>query len=427
MDIRDDWYDEGYTMEKLRQVCDEMSRDTLYIPCLFQHLTILSYAGERQEQGKTVSRWAKLSPKAVDIFCNRGAQAGKLTEFVTMSQQSDIIKENIRNTGMMLLNETDKRHVYLVSNVADMTLFQRMKTGGEYVATPSLARDVYAARNSQREAELGHAIMLVLRTDGKLWKVFAGMSKTYPGFPVSDVCDAAQYILKQDDLGKGELVRWRIDHKKIEVYLEFPEAAKKYQEQYGFREAVVPGIMLVSSDTGYSSIICSETLRPENSEYPAIISKYDHKHTKKSDTMALMTEDARNVIEHIPQTQRELREMMDKKIGVYLDLSEAADRKKNRDLIDSYISRIYKTLQFGACLPDDTGNDLVRQMTNKTDPSKPHTWYDIAMLMLDAPSIIGDTASVGRNVIAACAGRVVGLNIKRPATERTALAKAGVA
>ncbi len=421
--LSDNWTKHGSSLESFKTMCEELTNSTIYLRCGLEDLVVLSYVGEQEKNGKQYTRWAKLTHETLDKFCGNGMFAGQIRDFVLMKKQDSALDDEIREAGIMLMNPKDKNRVYLVSRQAFITLSQRVRLGSEYIARPSLARDIMIARNMQYEGERGHEMTLILRKDMELGaeKVFAAMSPSNTGTSFMAMYDMARDIISHNPLGEAHVIGWQADHQTVSVSIEFPEAAVKYQKEYGLTEAVIPGITLMDSDTGDSSLVAMATMRPENSCAYAITKQVSKKHAKGVDGASFFAEAAEELYRYIPQVYGHLAELAKETICPHLNLDTSRGRKQNRAFVEKYISRGYKSLGFGSILSREAGDELVAKMSAGINPARQYTFADIAMMFLDAPSQCEDYPAERERSVAVCAGGVLDMAFRRSAAEKRAL------
>jgi len=163
-----------------------------------------------------------------------------------------LVKELAENRLMLRVGN----QLYYTSSILMSTMSCRAGLGGANIYLPSTIRDSYIAELFGRDDK---DIRMVVRSAGKIRKVFAMHSDKYTQVPQITLFNIISEI--KHGLGKPVCRGWSINHNRSVVYLDFPEKAKDFSKIYGTPPNIIPGLRLVTSDVGDSSVCAVGTWR----------------------------------------------------------------------------------------------------------------------------------------------------------------------
>lgn len=218
---------------------------------------------------------------------------------------------NIEETTKLMMKVTDTKgadHFFGISSYAMSTLATRAGMGGERIHTPSLFRDCDIANGLLRVADknasekerrrtdrlAGDGITIMYRrrlfekknkrrTAGGTGMVYAAFSGNYKPFDAKLPLQIIESINGKAPLGEMVVTDWSIDHGITSVRIEFPDKAKELAKRYGLDKPIIPGILIVTSDCGLSSMTVKGTVRfksakSDGSDGYAVIANVSVKH-----------------------------------------------------------------------------------------------------------------------------------------------------
>lgn len=185
----------------------------------------------------------------------------------------------------------------------------------------------------------------------------------------------AQYpLIKQmiegfeKEMGESDLVYYRVNNFMTEVYLEFPEKAKDFQQVYALPNEVVPGILIHLSDAGDSSFIIDGTTRIGHTIVYVPGSEYTRAHT----TNAEMDEIFKFVGESVFAAYTKMPERFVELLQIQIQNPV------------SCVQAVGKYLELRKVIGAKLEKNLIESLTEAVNPSVPYTAYDIANMFIEA-------------------------------------------
>lgn len=167
------------------------------------------------------------------------------------------------------------------------TLGQRIGLTGKNISEPSFARNEHVQERLDVQTEKPEVYTIVLREQNGVKKWFAAHSDSYPYVPQTILCDIAEKFIAANygGLGEAKCAEWEVNHHYSTVKLLFPEKAKDIQATYGLPDAIVPGLILTTSDLGENSITCKGIFSVRGSYVVQKEVKKQHKGDVKPDSV----------------------------------------------------------------------------------------------------------------------------------------------
>ena len=247
-------------------------------------------------------------------------------------------KNDMKKTGFVLSDGSKK---YIVSPNAVKTFCRRIGMGGEELDIPSLARDIYIARQMWRHAE--EPCVLVTRNNQNTSKIFAVMSEKYMPVKQNILCRAFEVLAKDGAVCR----KWTISNTATKIHIEFPSLVDQT-----LPDEVVPGIILSTSDTGEASLSVQAVHRIGESVAKGNVLSIQHTEVVSLDGfMALI----RQIIQELPDFTRKLKQLSSVKVSddatasMEHTLVQAAG-KRNAEKILKSIDIENMTTAYEACM-----------------------------------------------------------------------------
>lgn len=358
----------GKTIEGLRAAAKYITGCTRYILVPSDEITLLSIKSrEKYDLKATV-----LDPEtAFSLLYGRNVK----TKTVTI-KPTQVLGEQTEEIGYFIaIRNPGKQNfpydVYHTDQHFATTLAKIVGVGGEFVTRPGFARDLaimngLLAKNGEyRKTNGAYKILLGTREHHGARKVFFAGTSRY-GRLMQDAV-IGQFLEALDGFKeKAECRKWYIDHKITEVFMEFPE-----KKMAAGKDTIIPGVMLTTSDMGYSGITVKATYRIEGAAEPIIISESTKKHTKKTDILNLFTE-------------------LDEE--VFAPMAAFADNlDKMKKIKITNADEIYEEVLEKLSIPI-IGSTRVEEMKNLLEnaESQPKTYRDAAVRIMKLPGELKD-------------------------------------
>jgi len=280
-----------------------------------------------------------------------------------------LVKELSENR--LLLRVEDR--LYYTSSILMATMSCRAGLGGANIYLPSTKRDAYLAELFGKDDK---DVRMLVRSAGKVRKVFAMHSEKYTRVPQITLYDIIGEI--KHGLGKPVCRSWSIDHNRSVVHLDFPEKAKDFALIYGTPPDIVPGLRLVTSDVGDSSVCAVGTWRIGGAVLGSDV--YTRKHTGKVDPTQILKDINSTIFtkyERIPKTLSGL---------LTISLTDPAA------VIESVLQQIK--------MADKVGKRCAKQietlLCGQLQPDLSYTAYDVAKSIMTLPATLQGLSANGK-------------------------------
>lgn len=161
---------------------------------------------------------------------------------------TELIKDTENNTNMIVvINNGREKKPYLLGKSAWISIKNRIEIYGkgfDMLPPEEKVRDI-----NTRFVQLGKEIVKVIIVDDKIRAI---MSQLYAVVVTSDLFDAVLQFSK-NRFENYEMIESYVDHNISRCKILFTELKEELAEIYGLRDSFVPGIVVETSDTGYSA------------------------------------------------------------------------------------------------------------------------------------------------------------------------------
>ena len=287
----------------------------------------------------------------------------------------DLAEESFKGVGFLIA--WGKAPLY-VSEGAKATLCMRAGVAGEQTGKNSL----YLTQAIVEALGRGKEVTVVVREDDEgNKKAFAFMSKKYEPIPQTVLPTAIEELMKENVLGQAKVKGWAIDHQFTAISLEYPEAAAEFSETYKLKDGVVPGLTLMNSDTGASSLIIRGTYRMPNRRYPVIVDEFSHKHAgaiTPEDVLRAANEEILAKLRLLPEA---LAEKMTAIIGDGLTAT-VKDRSRNVKAVQAAYKHVIAKTGIKKELGASRTKQLYELLCQEIDPACVYTQYDVCTTIM---------------------------------------------
>lgn len=300
-----------------------------------------------------------------------------------------LIKEAEDETKLLLVYDSTP---IFTSAEFPLSVFQQNEDIICYSDKPSLGRDI----SMVEQFEVGKEVTILLRTINTISKVFAMRSGRYLYIKQTILIDILEEIkkcaanvtavnIKNDKWQESEPYvcnAWHIDNKSSWVELDFPGMSYEINKVYGFDEEIVPGVKIITSDTGYSSLRIQSTWRIRNTK--CIENEFSRKHTGTKKNREMSDEFKASVFEEVNQ---EILRRYDELPKILFELKSVVLTEGEKTAA-SYISKMikfaFKSVKMTAAISKQRSVRLETIIINKFDYSKKITAYDLVIEIIDS-------------------------------------------
>lgn len=306
----------------------------------------------------------------------------KLNELMKNNYKSEIISD-IRNIGTIL---GIRNRLFLLSDSFDGTLGQRIDMDGRGITSHTLCRDLHIAEMFMNNIDS----KVVYREQNGIKKAFAMLGPKYAYIPQSAVIEVIKKLDPAKKLGRIKCYEWEVNNNYTKVIMEFPDKADELAKTYGIKDKLIPGVMILKSDVGYSSLRIIGTWRYKNSI--SITEEVSRKHSGEFDVDELIKNARIRIFGKYTELPERLCDLMlldvtDPKWKAY---SHEDYIKVNNDRICETIKGAFKTLGVAKAIQVKNEKALLQCVLNEIDPEMSYTAYDICLLLMNIPEkIIG--------------------------------------
>jgi hypothetical protein len=391
--LLDSWDLNGNNIEDFKELIKEMEAKTLCMRVNSEKLSVLSVTGSNGGA----------------IYCNLMApyKIWIVKDKHYFLQNSMVSKGNIMEKGdfeSLIKEAENKTKLILVydntpiftSAEFPLSVFQQYDETMCYLDKPSLGRDISMAERFEGEKE----VTIILRTINSISKVYAMRSSRYLYIRQSILLDIMEEIQKREVYYKEEYKKeksekvpfvcraWHIDNKSSWIELEFQSLGHEIKRRYDFNDDIVPGVKIITSDTGFSSLRIQSIWRISNTI--CIEHEFSRKHTGTKKHREMSEEFKASVFDEMNQ------EILTK----YVELPQKLFALKTVILTEgektaaSYISRVlkhaFKTVKMTAAISKQRSIKLESHVMEKLDYSKKITAYDLVIQTIDSINELKD-------------------------------------
>lgn len=320
----------------------------------------------------------------------------------------DLVSECENNTKLCFLHG---KNLFFTSQNLHLTLGLRTGIKGEAGYDPTLERDLLTAKRLEKEDE---ATLIVRNIDGAT-KVFAALSGNYTYIPQNLLCDIVDSVMKDSRFGAVDCLRWSVDNKNAEIYLEFPDKASEIASVYEMPDKLVPGLYLSKSDVGECSITVRATWRVNHSLI--IADELKRKHTGKINIEDILKNVEKIVFDKYAVLPDKLCELMTMDItdpSWSSTLSASKFMSANEKVLRETIKNVFKQINLVKAIGKKNEKELYESLCEELDTSLSFTAYDIAMMVMQLPSRTSGMNKVYEENFAKACGQAPYCSFEKP-------------
>lgn len=422
MKLYDNWNTSGTDLDQFRVAMKEIDDKTVMIQANTAELSLLR---EGYESGnvKNMSLVTYDSVKELNdtMFLETANKRIPLDRL-----DKKLVAETLGGAGFFLVY---KGTAYYMSDRAMGSLLDRANLSGDAMFRRSVARDamlveglyksgigerangMHDAKNKKGSANCTLVVRKEVENGNVYRKIFYVPSEKYCPVPMQFLAEIAEKICDDDKMGEPEVRYWYADHGMSEIVIAFPEKGKELKDAYGLKDAVIPGVLIRSSDTGKSCVEVKGVAFIEGKTRYMTLEAAKRRHYGDIDEGKILDE----ANELILRNYRVLPELLAKLIGVPVsdfDLSKAAGVRKNASRITNIVRKLMKGIKLTNIIGKKKEMAIRDLIITELNPEIPYTLYDIALAVMSLGDRINGVSSIMRDSIAAACTDVPYLLIK---------------
>ncbi len=224
----------------------------------------------------------------------------------------------------------------------------------------------------------------ICRKDATGWvKVFGIASKGYCHIPQVLIKEIIDTLEDHPDMKEGKVVNWSVDQHFSKIYVEYPEAGEEFRATYGLKEAVVPGFILETGDTGMCSFKVMGTFRIGSSRpYVLPRNEYSRRHYGTPTKKDIIEGVENNVFREFYKLPEALCKACTVNITPYgCDLTSPIGRANNEEAYKKVVEALLKSFKDDKYITKETYENMSGKLLD-FDESEPVTLYDVYMKFL---------------------------------------------
>lgn len=372
--LKDGFFVEGSEIVAFEEETQKMVDCTKLKDVTSVQVEFLAYCSVPSAQRVDAYPFYRLTEESIERFLNGESLS---VSYIKKTYAPDLLEECVNTSQLLCIVEGEK---YLVSEYAIPTLTLRASVGGDKtINRVNLIRNLHLA-DAFFSKENGHA-RIIYREDGNnIKKIFAFLGNFYHLMPQTILGDVVNFIEDEAILGKMEVKEWKIDHRFSHIYVEFPEGAEDFIEMYDLPDKIVPGVSILTSDTGCSSLSVRGTYRIKGTVITSC--EYLKKHNaeiKAEDILKTVDEKIFTDVRKLPETLvRLMSPILDySKIDIKTEEGGIKHLEKFKDLAEETLLK---------CVSDigkKRIDAILEQLMEEIAEDMPYSFYDVAIILMD--------------------------------------------
>lgn len=372
--LRDSYRKDGTEIVSFEDETQKMVDCTKLKDVTSAQVEFLSYCSVPSAQRVDAYPFYRLTEESIERFLN-GESLN--VSYIKKNYAPDLLEECVNTSQLLCLVEGEK---YLVSEYAIPTMTIRASVGGEKtINRVNLIRNLHLADGFLSKGS-EHTKLLYREDENGIKKIFAFLGNYYHIMPQTILGDVVNFIEDEAILGKIEVKSWEIDHRFTHIYVEFPEGAEDFKDIYKIPDSIVPGISIMTSDTGCSSLSVRGTYRIKNTVIT--FCEYLKKHTSEisaEDILKTVDERVFTDVRKLPET---LVCLMDSildysKVDIKTEAGGIQNLEKFKDLAEETLRK---------CVSDIGKKRIAKileQLMEEIAEDMPYSFYDLAIILMD--------------------------------------------
>lgn len=372
--LKDGFYVEGSEIIDFEEETQKMVDCTKLKDVTSAQVEFLAYCSVPSAQRVDAYPFYRLTEESIERFLNGESLS---VSYIKKTYAPDLLEECVGTSQLLCIVDGEK---YLVSEYAIPTLTIRASVGGDRtINRVNLIRNLHLADGFLSKGN-EHAKLLYRENDKGIKKIFAFLGNYYHIMPQTILGDVVNFIEDEAILGRMEVKDWKIDHRFSHIYVEFPEGAEDFKDIYKIPDEIVPGISILTSDTGCSSLSVRGTYRIKGTVIT--FCEYLKKHTSEitaEDILKTVDEKVFTDVRKLPETLvRLMSPILDySKVDVKTEVGGIKNLEKFKDLAEETLKKSVS----------DIGKKRIKkileQLMEEIAEDMPYSFYDLAIMLMD--------------------------------------------
>ena len=403
IDLTDNYTRSGEDLDKFRGEIQKLTESTKYIRTSTAELAIEKIA----IPGSKKVVFQEINPDTVIAMEDAGVydQEANKHEHPREKVNEDLFKEAVNGPGFLI--RKDDSFLYISSNALS-SLFARANLAGDEIFRPTFARDVllmqgmYFAgigdrargrhkvrdrKNNPEDYNCTLVVRSVYENGKEIQKVFFVPTEKYAPVPLTVLSDVADAICDDDILGRPEVKFWRVDHELAEIVITFPEKGEELKEVYKLPHAVIPGVLIRSSDTGKSCVDIKSVAFLEKGRRYMILETAKRKHAGIIDADEIIETADAIVLKNLRRLPETMMKLIERPVYEPTEGKEFSE-VENRKAVEKMVSDVLRKVKLSPVIGKKRELPLKNAIKAEINPSVPYTHYDIAMMLMSIPDRI---------------------------------------
>lgn len=302
--------------------------------------------------------------------------------FVKGTFSPESLAQELKDKTKTLVEINDET-MFVSSAIAEG--MQRFGVAGEFLTDPDKETG-FLDRNLiiQKRFKKGYPCTLCVKTIGGVSKIFSIRSGKYTPIDQEIIFKIIKRLSKK--MGEPECKKWEFSHFFTSVYVEFPDHAEEIHGHSSVRK-YIPGLVIMTSDTGNSSLIIRGTWRNADMDpdETAHFGEVSVKHMGAIDIDEICKEVENTIFVEYKKIAEAMCELLMRDISEGLDLSTPAGKKINRERVEKILRKAFKDIDLVKILGKKSEIKIREQIMSELDFRMPYTAYDIADIILAIP------------------------------------------
>ena len=226
----------------------------------------------------------------------------------------------------------------------------------------------------------------IVREIAKVKKLVAILSAKYKALPQSALCEIIDALRGVSDFGEMKVYRWAITNWTSNIYIEFPEKAAEIRDYYSLPDDFIPGLWLMTSDTGESSVQIYPTWRRGSSISFVEKASVRRVHSGKVELSDIIDKVVKKAFSEYSRMPEALCSLMRQNItDDAWDVSTIKGARQNQKAVENAIKNAFRELDITKAIGKGYEKSLKEQLCAEISGKIRYTAYDIATMIMSLP------------------------------------------
>lgn len=410
--LADEYSIVGNTFAEFKTAITEMEKNLHFYKTNSEDITILSL--KEIKENVLIFYGFNPSKKIISEFPQLPLEAFEYEYYIESPEEKELLLKELQINKLCLYDNLRGLFFFTSDHIKnDMVL---IGMGGSAMTEPSVERDMLLARLFRTNRKF---TLVVKEDDFENKKIFGVRSGRYKPLSQHVLLDIVNELNKDKSMGETECRNWEINHFLTNLDVEFPDKANEVlslEVESGKANSKklsdflttppVPGLRLITSDTGDSSVQVMGTWRIGNSRI--ITDIVATRHSKKAEIETIIEDCRKTIFSGFRMLPEKLCELTMLNItNPRWDLSSEEGESENRNAICAVIDSVFNQLKIEKAIGKKRCKVLYDLFTETLDYTLPFTGYDVAMMILDIPARIQNLDKATLERLEKCIGNII--------------------